>query len=107
MIAKGSCIIYWKNGKRTSFIAVLPDERDELIEVIGSHLKKFKQSTGIILKPMYLEYNIIFTIIVKQIQLLKDIYRCKVTKFNPDFPEHAALLKRLWTVLYLSILKYE
>jgi hypothetical protein len=51
--------------------------QDELAEVVGSHVKKFKQAT------------------LKQIQLLKDIFKCKCTKFNPETPEHEALLRRL------------
>lgn len=47
----------------------------------GCHIKKFKQST------------------IKQIQLLKDIWNCKSTKFDADAAEHQMLLLRLWSSL--------
>lgn len=77
----GGCCIYWKNGKKSSFVTLLPDEREELIEVVGAHMKHFKQAT------------------IKQIQLIKDIYKCKSTKFDPTSSEHQRLLNRLWSSL--------
>ncbi len=41
----GFCLV-WRNGKKTSFTTAIPDEVEELVEVISSHLKKFKQSAG-------------------------------------------------------------
>jgi len=77
----GGCCIFWKNGKKSSFVAAIPGEAEELVEVVKSHLKKFKQAT------------------IRQIQLLKDIFKCKSTKFDSSLPEHEALLKRLWVTV--------
>jgi len=77
----GGVCIYWKNGKKSTFMTAIPEEADELIEVVGAHLKRFNNST------------------IKQVQLLKDIFKCKSTVFNPTIPEHEKLLKRLWQVI--------
>eukprot|EP01114_Cavostelium_apophysatum_P008679 TRINITY_DN2136_c0_g1_i1.p1 TRINITY_DN2136_c0_g1~~TRINITY_DN2136_c0_g1_i1.p1 ORF type:complete len:688 (-),score=180.13 TRINITY_DN2136_c0_g1_i1:35-2098(-) len=74
----GGCVLYWKNNKKSTFNTAIPSEAEELIEVVGCHLKKFKQST------------------IKQIQLLKDIWKCKSTKFDAAIPQHAELLRRFW-----------
>jgi len=82
---KGICCIHWKHGKKSTFETVVPEEAEELVEVVGCHLKKFKHAA------------------VKQIQLLKDIYRCKTTKFDLHFDEHEALLRRLWQVIMPNV----
>ncbi len=116
----GFCLV-WRNGKKTSFTTAIPDEVDELVEVISSHLKKFKQSAGnlhflfqsvslsistvslslhITDQPLYILLPSSFLHpSVKQIQLLKDIFKCKSTRFDIDNEEHVILLKRLWETL--------
>jgi len=77
---KGGVCIFWLNGKKSTFLTAIPEDGTELLEVIGAHVKKYRQSS------------------IKQIQLLKDIFRCKSTKFEIDIPEHELLLRRLWQV---------
>jgi hypothetical protein len=66
------CCIFWKNGKKTSFFVApmsnnssgvdnlndVGETAEEIMQVVGALLKKFKTAT------------------IKQIQLLKDIYKC-------------------------------
>jgi hypothetical protein len=51
----GGICIFWKNGKKSTFMTAIPEEAEELMEVVGAHLKRFTNST------------------IKQIQLLKGI----------------------------------
>lgn len=78
----GDCTIYWKNGLKSSFRIPDSEEAEEFIQIIGAHLKRFKQST------------------LKQINLLKDIYNVKSTKFDSTFVEHRELLARLWKAVF-------
>lgn len=80
-IGRGGICINWKNSKKSSFTTINPSDADELLDVINTHLKRFNQST------------------IKQIQLLKDIHKCKATQFDASVPEHEALLLRLWSTL--------
>lgn len=59
----------------------MSSERNELIATVLAHKKRYQQAA------------------VRQIQLLKDVWRCKGIKFNSEIPEHAQLLLRLWQVL--------
>eukprot|EP01117_Protostelium_nocturnum_P013972 TRINITY_DN5270_c0_g1_i3.p1 TRINITY_DN5270_c0_g1~~TRINITY_DN5270_c0_g1_i3.p1 ORF type:complete len:623 (+),score=239.23 TRINITY_DN5270_c0_g1_i3:163-2031(+) len=83
-VVKGGCVIYWKNGKKSSFVTAIPEDVFELVEVVGTHLKSFNQST------------------IKQIQMIKDIYRTKTTQFDSDSTQHLFLLSRLWKATHLN-----
>jgi len=82
---KNGLCIYWKIGKRTTIWCTRSQDVEEFIEVVGSFVKKYKNST------------------IKQIQLLKDIWKCKSTTFDPNSREHIELLKRLWQKLNPNI----
>jgi len=79
--SKGGCCLQWKNGQKSTFVTAMPEEIFELVEVVGAHVKRYNQAS------------------LKQIQLLKDIYKCKSTPFNPETPEHVMLLERLWKAM--------
>lgn len=79
--ASSKICFQWKNEKKITFYTVIPSESEELVEVVGAHLKRFKQST------------------IKQIQLLKDIWKCRSTPFDEKNPGHQMLLTRLWKIL--------
>jgi len=69
-------------AKKPSFAVSISHEIHELIEVVGAHLTKFRQSA------------------IKQIQILKDIWKCKTTVVDLKNKEHENLLIRLFKNIF-------
>jgi hypothetical protein len=68
--------VHWKNSRSSTLTAVLPEEADEITEVFGAHMKRYKIS------------------MIKQVQLMKDIFKCKQTRYEAANPDHIKLLTR-------------
>ena len=70
-------VLEWRS--RQPPLCCLTPEGPELVEVLGSHLRRYNSSR------------------VTQVAGLKKIHALKCTTFSPSNPLHAQLLKRLWS----------
>ena len=45
LIKKGGLVMYWKNGKTTTFNATFSEDSQEIFETVNSHLRRYSQAS--------------------------------------------------------------